>query len=93
MGNAYVRNIDLPASTSHIGLPDMRALATDPVARAVIDAYRPPPELSVAEAAGVRDAGRLVVAADLWYSVKKHWCLDAQRAIRARRALAARAPE
>jgi hypothetical protein len=91
LGSAHVRNIDLPATTSHIGLPDMRSLAADPAARALIDTYRPPPEFSVADAAGTGDAGRLIVAADLWYSVKKHWCLDAQRAIHARRALAARA--
>jgi len=92
LGSAHVRNVDLPAATSHVGLPDMRALAADPAARALIDAYRPPPELSAADAAATGDAGRLIAAADLWYSVKKHWCLDAQRAIQARRALAARAP-
>jgi len=30
-----------------------------------------------------------VAAAELWYGVKKHWCIEAQRAIRARRAHAA----
>jgi hypothetical protein len=28
-------------------------------------------------------------AADVWYSIKKHWVLEAQQAIRARRRLAA----
>jgi hypothetical protein len=28
-------------------------------------------------------------AADVWYSIKKHWCLEAQHLVRAKRALVA----
>ena len=31
------------------------------------------------------DLANLLHAADIWYSVKKHWCLEAQQLIRARR--------
>jgi hypothetical protein len=41
---------------------------------------------------GGRRPGNLVVAADIWYSVKKHWCLEAQRVIRQRRVVAAGNP-
>ena len=34
------------------------------------------------------DTANLLHAADIWYSIKKHWCLEAQRLIRARRRLA-----
>ena len=74
--------------TSHIGLPDATDLATNATTRAWIDGYRPnaplPPDID-----GI-DAGRLLVAADIWYDVKKHWCLEAQRVIRERRIVATR---
>ena len=38
------------------------------------------------------DTGNLVPAADIWFSIKKHWCLEAQRVIRQRRIVAARTP-
>jgi hypothetical protein len=89
-GTAEVRNVDLPAATSHIGLPDAKELATHANTRAWIDRYRPgepmPPDVEGAE------AGNLVVAADIWYSVKRHWCLEAQRVIRQRRVMAAGNP-
>jgi len=30
-----------------------------------------------------------VPAADIWFSIKKHWCVEAQRIIRQRRVVAA----
>jgi hypothetical protein len=83
-GSAEVRNITLGVSTSHIAMPRARALAQDAVTRAWIDAYRvgedtPLPEHSAA------DTGNLRHAADIWFSVRKHWCIELQRAIRARR--------
>ena len=41
----------------------------------------PPP------AQGDLDTRNLVHAADIWFSVKKHWCLEAQRLVRAHRAV------
>jgi hypothetical protein len=76
-GVAHVRNVVLPASYGHIGLPNVAHLALDPVTRAWIEDWRPeaapapPPE-------GV-DTTNLLVAADLWYSIKRHWC-EAARA-------------
>ncbi len=90
-GTAAVRNIELPAGTSHLGLPDAKALATNAGTRAWIDLYQPgnplpPPVLDDV------DTGNLLVAADIWFSVKKHWCLEAQRVIQQRRIVAARLP-
>jgi len=79
-GSAIVRNVTLPASYSHIGLPRAGHLATDPATRAWIDAYvpdaasAPPPSI---------DADNLLHSADIWHSVKKHWCIEVQRALRA----------
>ena len=85
-GSAHVRNVELAAETSHIGMPRTRYLARNPVTRAWIDGYDPAsPPAAPPVGPGV-DASNIVHAADIWYSVKKHWCLGAQRLIGARRA-------
>jgi hypothetical protein len=107
-GGASVRNVELPASTSHIGLPDVLAFAEPAATREWIERYRPgdavpAPSATSAGAGAIADnnmrrndtaanngAGSLLVAADVWYSVRKHWCLEAQRLIRARRMMAVR---
>ncbi len=87
-GSAQVRNLILPASASHLALPRVAELARDPATRDWIDRYVPgtaaaPPTVQT-------DTVNLLHAADIWYSVKKHWCLEAQRLIRARRSLKGR---
>jgi hypothetical protein len=79
-GAARVRNVTLPASYSHIGLPLARHLAANEQTRRWIEAYAP--DAAPAPPADA-DTSNLVHAADIWRSVKKHWCLEAQRAIRA----------
>jgi hypothetical protein len=76
-GTAKVRNVALPADYSHIGLPRVAHLAADPPARAWIDAYVPD---STAPPGGPGfDTTNLLHAADIWHSVKRHWCREAQR--------------
>jgi hypothetical protein len=74
-GTAAVRNVVLPAGYSHIGLPDVEHLARQPATRAWIEAWRPdaPPPLPAAA-----DLTNLLHAADLWYSIRRHWCEAAQ---------------
>ena len=85
-GTAHVRNVELAAETSHIRMTRTRDLARNPVTRAWIDGYDPAsPPAAPPEGPGV-DASNIVHAADIWHSVKKHWCLEAQRLIGARRA-------
>jgi hypothetical protein len=76
-----VRNVTLPAAYTHIGLPDTLHLADDPSTRAWINAYAPGAAAALPADADTRN---ILHAADLWFSVKRHWCLEAQRAIRAR---------
>jgi len=78
-GRAQVRNVVLPATTSHIGVPRAAHLARDPATRAWIDAYLPGAARPMPE--GV-DTTNLVHAAELWYSIKRAWCGEAQRANR-----------
>lgn len=88
MGSAEVRNVTLPASASHLTLPRVAELARDPATREWIDRYVP--GTTAAPPATRTDTANLIHAADIWYSVKKHWALEAQRLIRARRALTTR---
>jgi hypothetical protein len=80
-GSARVRTVTLPSSYSHIGLPRVLHLADDPAMRAWIDAYVPD-RLAAALPEGV-DTTNLLHAADIWHSVKRHWCLELQRLVRA----------
>ena len=84
MGSARVRNVTLPASYSHIGLPSTQHLAAQPRARHWIDEYVPGTSSATLPDRVEVDLVNLLHAADIWHSVKKHWCLAAQRLILAR---------
>ena len=77
-GTARVRNVLLPAAYSHIGLPITLHLAENPLTRAWIDAWRPDEDAPVPASPEV-DTRNLLLAADLWYSVRLHWCEEGQR--------------
>jgi hypothetical protein len=83
-GTAIVRNVTLPGSYTHIGLPQATHLATNAVTRAWIDQYAPGTDAAIPDAEGV-DTTNLVHAADIWYSVKKNWCESARRRLDATR--------
>ena len=86
-GKAVVRNVELPASYGHAAIPDTRRLADSQEVRDWINNYTPAlhpksdPKLN-------GDTRHILWAADVWYSIKKHWVLELQRVIRAKRALA-----
>ncbi len=82
-GTARVRNVTLPASTSHLRIPETLHLATNAVTRAWIDAWSPEGAAPLTSDAGV-DTTNLLHAADIWHSVKKHWCQSAQQVLRTR---------
>ncbi len=77
-GSALVRNVLLPAATSHIGAPLMEHLAADPATRQVINAWRPQDGAPVVPDPVV-DGRNVQLAADLWFSIRRHWCLEGQR--------------
>jgi hypothetical protein len=87
-GTAAVRNVWLPASYRHGTVPDTRHLLKDARLVAWIDSYHPSaepvshPEFDLKTDA---DSRNIIWAADVWYSIKKHWVLELQRWIRARR--------
>ena len=79
-GRVKIRNVTLDAENSHVMVPVTEQLARDPAIRKWINTYvpgtAPPPNA----------AENLAWAADVWYSIKKHWVLEAQRLIRVTRA-------
>ena len=85
-GRAQVRNVMLPADYGHITLPLTRHLADDPLTRRWISGFDPRLQPAVPPVIPGTDLHNIVHAADIWYSVKKHWCLEAQRYVRARHA-------
>lgn len=83
LGTARVRNVQLPAGYSHVFVAATSHLARDPHWREWINAYVP--GTGAAPPADEDAATNLLFAADVWYSIKKHWVLQAQQAVRARR--------
>ena len=84
-GKAHVRNVTLPATYNHVVVPLTASLAEDPAVRDWINAYVPdqPTDTSMLPASA---ADHVLWAADVWYSIKKHWALEAQHWVRAQRA-------
>jgi hypothetical protein len=83
-GKAQVRNPELPASYSHVMVPRTAPLAEDPAMRAWIDAYVPGDPARLAPLPP-GDATNVMWAADVWHDLKRHWAIEAQRFVRARR--------
>jgi len=85
-GAAKVRNVELPAGYSHVMVAAAGPLAEDPAMREWINAYVPGNVNGFP--ADAKSTDNALWAADVWYSVKKHWVLEAQKVVRAKRALA-----
>ncbi|MCC7326233.1 MAG: hypothetical protein IT521_05455 [Burkholderiales bacterium] len=81
-GSVRVRTVTLPASINHVLIPVTDDMLDNPAALAWIDAYTP--GTAVAPPADASD--NILWAADVWYSIKKYWVIEAQRLIRAWRA-------
>jgi hypothetical protein len=88
VGKAKVRNVTLPAEYSHVFVPGTSHLAQSAAMRAWINAFDPENEAGRAPLPEGPSAN-VMFGADVWYSIKKHWCIEAQRVIRARRAASA----
>jgi hypothetical protein len=89
LGSATVRNVTLPGGYTHITAPLTRHLAANEVTREWINRYAPMNEVAKFPANVDGDSQNILHAADIWYHVKKYWCLEAQRLIRARRVIVA----
>jgi hypothetical protein len=83
-GKARVRNVKLPLGYNHITIPGTKHLAEDREIRDWINNYIPEeePEMTVTFSSSSK---HILWAADVWYSIKKHWVLELKRLILARR--------
>lgn len=84
-GLARVRDVVLPATYSHFTVVDVADLAADPAARAWIEAYRPQPGGPEVPALSGESSRNILVAAELWHGVRKHWCTELKRMVRTKR--------
>ena len=83
-GKANVRNVELPAGYNHVTVPATADLAQDATVRNWINAFVPGKGMDGSGLPGMAPL-HVMWAADVWYSIKKHWCIEAQNLIRARR--------
>jgi NRPS condensation-like uncharacterized protein len=86
MGSAAVRNVCLPSAYRHGGIPDTKHLLKSEQIRAWINRYHPadkPLDTPQLDVKFDLDSKNILWAADVWYSMKKHWVLELQRFLRA----------
>ncbi len=83
-GHANVRNVELPLGSSHAHTPELTKLLGN---RPAIDfIYNYVPNEHPVEPTGMGDVKGICFGADVWKSVRRHWVIELQRLIRARRA-------
>jgi hypothetical protein len=90
-GATVVRNVVLPADYVHVTAPAAQRLARSKAMRDWLNAYVPGAEVDT-DSLPDGPHENVLYAADVWFSIKKHWCLEAQRIVRARRAMTVAVP-
>ena len=83
-GTALVRNVRLPTGYNHFNIPATKHLLES---RQLIDwiyNYTPTDEPTL-DVEFDSDSTHILWAADVWYSIKKHWVLELQRVLHAQR--------
>ena len=83
LGRAKVRNVQLPTYYSHGKTPDLERLLSNPRAIEWINNYVPSSKPS--DPTDIEDVKGIIFGADVWKSVKRHWVIELQRLIQARR--------
>ena len=85
-GTAHVRNVQLPTGSNHFNLPATRHLIESQQIIDWIYSYIPS-EKPMLDTEFTSDSRHILWAADVWYSIRKHWVLELQRVISAQRSL------
>ncbi|MCL4789465.1 MAG: hypothetical protein KJ070_22195 [Verrucomicrobia bacterium] len=88
-GKAVVRNVWLPSEYKHGSIPDTKHLLESEAMKDWINSYRPGSELVSTPQLDRQfdaDSSHILWAAEVWFSIKKHWVLELQRLIQAKRA-------
>jgi hypothetical protein len=87
MDKAIVRNVWLPSSYRHGKIPNTKHLLKSRQIMDWINNYRPadtPVDTPKVDQNFNADSDHILWAAEVWYSIKKHWVLELQRWIRSR---------
>lgn len=84
-GRVRVNNVVLPAEYFHVTVPVTHHLVNDAATRQWIDSYTPRVLRDGAAKVPGAAVDNVLYAADVWYSVKRHWVLEAQRLVSATR--------
>jgi hypothetical protein len=69
---------------SHVFVPVTQSLSTDSAIRDWLNAYAPGRDNGEPPGSAEGRATNAMFAADVWFSIKKHWCIEAQRLVRAK---------
>ena len=80
-GKALVRNVRLPSSYAHTTIPNTSHLLKDQRLIDWINSYQPgstPLEEPQFDGPGPLDTSHILWAAEVWYSLKKHWVIELQ---------------
>jgi hypothetical protein len=89
-GHTLVRNVWLPKEYKHGAIPNTEHLLKNQQIINWLNDYKPS-EQGVSYPQLNRqfdtDSSHILWAAEMWYTIKKHWVFELQRSIRARRAL------
>ncbi len=92
-GTAKIRNVRLPLGYEHISVLQTRHLVEgDPAIMDWISRYEPSAEPKFDGTKFTTSSKNILWAADIWHDVKKHWCTELQRFIRAKRQHIAASP-
>ena len=87
-GKAVVRNVQLPSAYKHGDVPNTQHLLHDQAIKDWINEFKPPnvPFYTARlETEFDADSRHILWAAEVWYSIKKHWVIELQRYLRAQR--------
>ena len=79
VGSAKVHNIVLPRESTHLGVPLIEDLAKNDQTRAWINSYGPSNEPLHPPPAFEGETRNILFAAEVWFNIKKHWCLELKR--------------
>jgi hypothetical protein len=85
-GTAAVRNVWLPTKYKHGEVPNTKHLLNDPNMVDWINRYRPANEPVARPKLDEQfdaDSSNILWAAEVWFSIKKHWVRELQRRLQA----------
>jgi len=85
-GKALVRNVRLPTAYSHATVPNTKNILKSQAMKDWVNNYTPTDQPPLNEQS-FKSNSHILWAADVWYSIKKHWVLELQLLIRAKRDL------